>query len=198
MADYATALPAVLEHEGWDAFTNDPVDPGGATKWGVSLRWLKSVGDLDANGLPDGDVDGDGDVDADDIRALTYRHAAYFYEAGFWAPLNLKHVLHQDVATKIFDTAVNVGMRRGGRFAQEVVNKLRGPGSVGVDGFIGPATLRQLNFVPPADFLDVFRAHQRDYYQLIIRQKPSLGKYRRGWLRRAAWTKTPAELGWQV
>ena len=44
---FTAAVARVLEHEG--GFVDDPVDPGGATNWGISLRYLKKAGAVDAN-----------------------------------------------------------------------------------------------------------------------------------------------------
>ena len=51
----------VREIEG--GFVNDPRDPGGATKFGISLRFLRSIG-LDLNR--------DGIIDGIDIRGLSH------------------------------------------------------------------------------------------------------------------------------
>lgn len=57
MSNFDTAIITVLRHEG--LFVNDSDDAGGATHYGVSLRWLKSIGDLDNDGFVDGDLDHD-------------------------------------------------------------------------------------------------------------------------------------------
>ena len=64
MADSILALKTILCHEvgnTGDGLVDDPDDPGGITKYGVSFRFLKDHGI---------DVDGDGDIDAEDIRGL--------------------------------------------------------------------------------------------------------------------------------
>ncbi|MBL4872523.1 MAG: peptidoglycan-binding protein, partial [Rhodobacteraceae bacterium] len=50
----------ILRREG--RYVNDPDDPGGATKFGVTIHTMRRLGI---------DVDGDGDVDVDDVRKLT-------------------------------------------------------------------------------------------------------------------------------
>lgn len=63
----------------WEGgYCNDPDDPGGATNYGISLRWLKSLG------LNQGDIDRDGDIDASDIRALSKEQAAALFKEKFW------------------------------------------------------------------------------------------------------------------
>jgi lysozyme family protein len=49
---------------------NDPLDRGGETKYGVSLRFLAAEGafDDDGDGKADYDLDMDGDIDGADIR----------------------------------------------------------------------------------------------------------------------------------
>ena len=49
----------IVDREG--GYVNDPDDPGGATKFGVTIGTLRQLGL---------DLDGDGDVDIDDYRGL--------------------------------------------------------------------------------------------------------------------------------
>jgi lysozyme family protein len=196
MSEFRYALPIIFEHEGGDAFTNDPVDPGGATKWGVSLRYLISRGDLDRDGLPDGDIDGDGDIDIGDVRLVTREKASWLYETGFWLPNRLTEVASQWVATKMLDTAVNVGSLQAWRLAQRAL--VRCGQHVTVDGKVGPQTLGALNSVREGMFLPQLSGQQRAYYELLITKKPPLAKYRRGWTRRAAWPYRDEEALWRL
>ncbi len=81
-----------------------PADPGGLTKYGVSMRWVQDLareareeclrlrrscdgcvrpaaGDCAWQAL---DLDMDGDVDADDVRACTRAQAAALFRRHFW------------------------------------------------------------------------------------------------------------------
>ncbi len=178
MANFLTAIPHILQHEG--GYVNHPNDPGGATKYGISLRYLRKRGDLL------GDFDGDGDVDVDDIRAMTVPMAKTTYRAGFWDPNKLGEVKSQMVATKIFDMCVNMGSKQAWKIAQRAV------GACGVplidDGVIGPNTLQAINSLDHFDYdlVITIRELQRAFYTRIMKRKPKLQAFSLGWYRRAA------------
>lgn len=103
MAEFAVAHCFTAQWE--SGLINHPADPGGITNYGVSLRWLRSLGhDL-------GDIDGDGDIDADDVRALTREQAAALFKARFWDDYGLGS-LPQATATCQYDCAVIPGRAR--------------------------------------------------------------------------------------
>ena len=109
----------IIRREG-SKFTNDPDDPGGPTRWGVTLATLKRF--RKDNSLTAGDVE----VLERDEAELIYRQ---LYFAGprydrLPAPL-------QPIMT---DTGVNFGTSRATKWMQKVV-------FAKADGAIGPKTL---------------------------------------------------------
>lgn len=79
-------------------YTNDPHDPGGETKWGISKRSYPNI----------------------DIKTLTLEEAKMLYKANYWNPLNCD-LLDYPLALALMDSAVNCGtsrvkewLRRGG------------------------------------------------------------------------------------
>lgn len=100
---FESALAFTLRWEGWSALTNDPHDPGGITKFGIS----------DArDGQRDGKTDVDGDQLPDTLIAdLTAADAAAIYERDYWRASGA-HALAEPLATVVFDTAVNLGPGR--------------------------------------------------------------------------------------
>lgn len=172
------ALAFVLRHEG--GFSDDPVDPGGTTHYGISLRYLRGLG------VHLGDIDGDGDVDADDIRALTRADAAAIYKRDWWDRY-LYADLPAPVAVKVFDLAVNMGANQAHKILQRAVNRLHPSAPVlKIDGVLGPATRAAAVACKPAELLDALRTEAANFYLLLIAAKPALARFRRGWLRRAA------------
>lgn len=179
------ALQCVLHHEG--GFVNDPDDPGGATDFGISLRFLKTVlEDSDEDGFADGDIDRDGDIDIDDIKALDLSDVAKLYENKFWKKAKCDKIQSEMVATKVFDMAVNMGPAQAWRIVQRAANTLGE--SLTVDGKPGPATLASVKSLTDRDFMLVtnIRRQQDKFYESLIQKKPSLAKFRLGWRRRAA------------
>ena len=148
MGTFETAMVFVFEWEG--GFVDHPLDPGGPTNMGVSLRWLRDVGLA-------GDINKDGDVNADDIRALTPEQVESLFKARFWKPQGLDE-LPRGPAIAHFDCSVNTGSGRAGRIMQEVCNFH--PGDIlAVDGKVGPKTRQRVREICEDDVAErVFAA----------------------------------------
>ncbi len=189
MTDFEYAFAQTLQHEG--GYVDHEADPGGATNYGVSLRYLRNRGDLDGDGLPDGDLDGDGDVDVDDIRRLTINDAKRLYHSGFWMPNRLNEVQSRRVAAKVFDMAVNMGSRQAWRIVQRACNEfgleLFGDDLV-VDGIVGRKTLAAVNYcigLSTGRLMTWIQEEQRKFYRELVAKRPELGVFLDGWTRRA-------------
>lgn len=84
MTSFERALEFVLAREG--GFSNDPFDPGGATKYGICARAHPDL----------------------DIKNLTIATAGSIYRTQYWEP-NWCDQLPYWAALAVFDTAVNMG-----------------------------------------------------------------------------------------
>jgi lysozyme family protein len=181
---FEPAVEVVLAHEG--GLSDHPADPGGLTHWGVSLRFARAY--LRRHGhraLDILDIDGDGDVDADDIRAMPKEGAAKVYRHAFWDAYGYGRLVDQAVATKLFDTCVNVGPGRAhllAQFAATACGKY-----ADADGVLGPLTVKAINACDPHAFLRAYVSEQTNLYLQLIDANPELAVFRRGWLRRAAY-----------
>ena len=93
-------------------YVQDPRDPGGETKYGISKRSYPRL----------------------DIRRLTREQAIEIYRRDFWAPMRCDQ-LSPMLAVAAFDCAVNQGKRAAKVMLQRALR-------VKADGVIGPMTLR--------------------------------------------------------
>jgi lysozyme family protein len=179
MADFSKAIGVILAHEGGSKYTNIPEDRGGPTKWGITQRTLAGW-----RGRP---------VTADEVKSLTEIEAADIYRNRYWRKCRCDEIKDQTIATKVFDIAVNLGVMRHGEDAAEIlqraVNCCSPPASLRIDGWIGDQTIAAVNLCEPARLVDALCMEQRNYYLELIAERPSQEKFRRGWLRRAAWPK---------
>lgn len=180
---FPSALSFVLEHEG--GLSNDPADPGGITRWGISLRWLIQAGrlDLDHDGLMDGDVDGDGDIDAADVRALPRERAAVLYRQHWWEKGEYDRIASPVVAAKTFDFAVNMGFGPAHRCLQRAARACRY--AIADDGVIGEQTLGAVNAIDGAQLTAALKSEAAGFYRGLVVARPAFATFERGWLNRA-------------
>lgn len=182
MSSFELAIDTVLEHEGY--LSNDRADPGGVTKYGVSLRFLQSVGeDL-------GDIDRDGDIDEKDVRALPLPQAKEIYRSLWWDRLKYGTIVDQRLATKVLDLSVNMGPKQAHKLLQKAVNR-GSKESLTVDGTLGPKTFLAVNLFDSLPLLKLLADEAALFYiDLTFSRIKTMGlkaggKYLKGWIRRA-------------
>lgn len=172
MSLFSLAIPITLKREG--GFVNDPSDPGGATKYGVSMRWLNSKGLLEDSEL--GYVPGETPLEV--VQRMTPQEAADLYEKYWWDAYHYGDIVAQAVATKVFDTSVNVGPTRAHKFLQSVL-------LLPQDGLLGPNTLAATNAANSITLLSGLQNTQAAFYRSLVEKNPALDKFLAGWLNRA-------------
>lgn len=174
-SNFDKAIKVVLAHEG--VFSNDSNDSGGATKWGISLRYLKDI---------HLDVDKNGEIDAQDVTKLTEKTAIMIYKKNWWDKFNYEKIKDPVIATKVFDLSVNMGSKQAHKILQKSINDLL-KNDVVVDGVLGKKTFDAANSIKGPILLMNIRMESSDFYEEIVKEKPSLHKFLNGWLNRAAY-----------
>lgn len=178
MSSFEAAIPLILFHEG--GLVNHKNDPGGATNYGVSLRFLRSTGQID-----DYDFDGDGDIDSDDIQRMTKDQACDIYKKHWWEKYGYSRINEQSIATKLFDMAVNMGQSQAVKILQRAIRRITNNTSISADGVLGPMTINALNAINPQRLLEVLRSEQAEFYHRLTDKNPKLAVFEKGWLKRA-------------
>lgn len=190
---FARAFDELLGIEG--GYVDDPADRGGATKYGISLRFLVAEGriDRDSDGFADYDLDMDGDLDGADIRLLGVDDARALYLRCFWERLEADS-FEAPIGEMLFDQAVNGGLKAARKLLQRAINECRARANdplIEVDGAIGGETRLALIGVLEQPGLgmkalvEAYREAVRDRYRAIVRSNPSQKRFLRGWLARA-------------
>lgn len=191
MATLQAALPTIFMQEG--LLSDNKKDPGGITNYGISLRFLLKTGDLDKDGIRDGDIDDDGDIDSHDIRLMSLPIASKLYDMYFWRPNRYYDIDNQDIATKMLSLAINMGARAANKCLQTAINNTINRTSIrlnkiNIDGIIGDNTIKSCNglisFVIDRNYLFMDLEEQAANYYRSIKYKGS-EDFLQGWLNRA-------------
>jgi lysozyme family protein len=175
--DFRIIVTDTLQHE--LGYVDDPDDPGGETKFGISKRSYPHL----------------------DISSLTIEEAIEIYREDYWRKPRIERLADFSLARKVFDLAVNTGQvtavmmlqraintvctgqvapRRRAAWRQAVVRALKGK-PLRVDGIIGPITLSVLSACPHAAALrTALRGEAYAYYKI------GDPLYIPGWLERLA------------
>ena len=129
--DFEQAFTHLMGFEG--GYSNDPNDPGGETKYGISKRAYPQL----------------------NIGALTLDQAAAIYRRDYWCPAGCEAV-PDALRMDLFDMAVNSGVKAAARCLQRAVGEDE-------DGVIGPHTLQAIQSMPAARLLARFAGERLEF-----------------------------------
>ena len=133
MQNFPDCIAHVLAAEG--GLVNDPKDPGGVTKFGISQRSYPAL----------------------NIRALSLDDAKAIYQRDYWAPIQ-GEALPAGLDLLLLDHAVNAGPARAVRLLQHLVG-------VPEDGLMGPITLGEVAAADPQGLIAAYSELRLDNYQ---------------------------------
>ena len=133
VSTFNQAILFTLRWEGGDSYTNDPVDPGGETKFGISKRAYPDI----------------------DIKSLTRTEAEVIYKRDYWDKANCES-MEPKLAIAVFDSSVNCGVGR-------------------VRSWLSEKEEPDVRW---------FIQRRIQYYMELVKRKPALNKFIKGWLNR--------------
>lgn len=164
----------IVKREG--GYVNDPDDPGGPTKYGVTIGTLRGIR---------------GRASIADVKALTVDDAVEIYKRYYFKRPKINQ-LPEPLQATVYDMQVNAG----GNAIKILQRLLREFGhNVSVDGALGPQTfsVSEKVYNDAGQYLvDAYGIARRDYYFRIADRRKASRKYARtrkggkgGWIRRA-------------
>lgn len=133
---FQACVDIIIELEGGATLTDDPKDPGGRTKYGLSARAFPMV----------------------DIPGLDLETAQGLYLTHYWRPLKCDH-LPAKIALCVFDCAVNQGQGVAARLLQLATGAKP-------DGMVGKETIRFANLQDQDFLISDFMARRAHRYVL--------------------------------
>ena len=128
---FQEAFDRLIGHEG--GYSNNPKDPGGETKWGISKRSYPTLS----------------------IISLTREDAKGIYKRDFWDRLNANN-LPPAIVFQLFDFAVNSGISTAVRYYQRTLG-------VADDGYWGPLSQAAAEQMDPMHQLLILNAERLEF-----------------------------------
>ena len=157
MKNFNDYLKVILKHEG--GYVNNPKDPGGETKYGISKRAFPGL----------------------NIKELTVEDASAIYYHNYWIKLNLTNIKNEELKLHIFDMAVNAGIKPAIKLLQSILGTTQ-------DGVLGPLSEAKINTYQ-GDIVEEYKKARIDYYKQLIVKNPKLKVFEKGWINRVNNTK---------
>ena len=166
------AMKTIIKHEG--GLSNDKNDKGSWTKFGISLRYLKSAHLC---------VDGDCKDDANEIIHLTLTEADGIYYRQWYEKYHYDELKNEDILTDIMDFSVNAGACEAHKLAIRAINDIANS-KLTANCSLTPKIIEMINLIEPVVFHAALQQQEEDFYYQIVKRNPHLKVFLKGWLSR--------------
>jgi lysozyme family protein len=164
-ANFADALRRLLAHEG--GYSNHPADPGGPTKYGITIGDYRRYIDSNATSA--------------DVKAMSVDAAGKIYRERYWNVMRCDE-LPSGVDYAVFDYAVNSGVGRSGKVLRRVLGL--GASNAAVTAAVVEAAAKL-----PAQQIIIAICDERLRFLKSLKTWPTFGA---GWGRRVAEVRAAA------
>ena len=186
MEAWKEAVEYVLAREG--GFVSNDNDSGGATNFGISLRFLRSVHEdrlrryaffVTVEKLT-----------AKDIESLTREQAEIIYKGEFWDVARFGDIANDGVRNYVFDCTVLHGLRQGIKILQRAMwGVLRGRDLFHDDGVLGDVSIQNVNILTKdknflASLTTALITERAGFCRLLAAVRPKDEVFLDGWLSR--------------
>lgn len=182
MIDFNIAVDFVLKNEG--GFVNNENDAGGATNFGISLRFLRqlSIPKLRQYGL----FRDPANLGVTDVESLTVDQAKNIYQKEFWEEAPYEKLESQFIVNYLFDMSVLHGTSQAIKILQRATWATRSITALSLqdDGFLGEYTILAVNNIAVAPLLIALQAERAGYCRLLAAINPKDKENLHGWLNR--------------
>lgn len=182
--NFEIAYERTLRWEG--GYVNDPDDPGGETIFGISRRnnpkWIgwATVDSFKKKLNPAAWRE------VFNKNSMLEQLAYDYYKHNYWRK-KFENIKSQSLVNSIFDFGVNAGLKTSIKTFQATLPTYTGK----IDGIIGPITLRSvyvsLKEEGEARLIQNFTWERICHYWHLAEKNPRLGKFLKGWVRRASY-----------
>lgn len=157
----------IFEAEGGDKFTNDPLDAGGPTKFGITLGALQEWRDSNHP------------VTAEDVRNLQETEARDIAYARYIVKPGFARISDAGMRYALVDFTYLFGPDDSIPALQEIVGSA-------VDGVLGPKTAAAANAMEPRKVINLLAVKRIKLHANRVVQNESQLRFLRGWINRAS------------
>lgn len=156
-------ITGILEREG-SAYTNDTIDRGGPTKFGITLKTLAAYHHDDS-------------VSADEVQALTEGEARAIYADMYVERPGFNTIANDALRAMLVDWGVTSGPRT-------PIKALQTELGVIADGILGSLTAYKANAADQQSLYNEMLSDRAAFCNAIVAHDPTQARFIKGWLAR--------------
>lgn len=173
MARFDDCLAVILHNEG--GYVNDPVDPGGATNYGITQRTYDNYRDRRA-------------LARQTVRNISMAEVSDIYQSSYWQPTAAQLPVPLDLC--YFDSCVNNGVGNAAYILREALGVALSNGAISTAEWEALSVL--VAAYDPVVLATQFCDQRWGFFQSIVQKNPKMAKFINGWKNRLNYVRAQA------